>query len=159
MAKPAASASDSAGINFPPPVLFAVPFLIGLSFDRHLGPWRPPARLSHNHGANLTLAALALILSAIGLFRRSGTTLRTDRTSTTLLTEGPYRFTRNPLYTALATLYLGLALLLRAPGALFAWPVAIALMQIIVIQREELYLTRRFGDQYVSYRARVRRWI
>lgn len=159
MANPPRSERDSAGVRFPPPILFVIPFLIGLSFDRHLNRWRPPARPAHLIGAVLILAALALFLSAITLFRRHQTTLRTDRKANTLLTEGPYRFTRNPLYTALALLFLGLALLLRAPGALFAWPISIALIQIIVIHREERYLNRRFGDRYRAYRARVRRWL
>lgn len=150
---------DSAGVRFPPPILFLIPFLVGLSFDRHLDRWRPPALPAHLLGAILAIAAAVLFFSATSLFRRHRTTLRTDRMANTLLLDGPFRFTRNPIYTAMAALYGGLALLLRLPGALFAWPVAIALVQIIVIHREERYLTRRFGDQYLVYRARVRRWL
>lgn len=150
---------DSPGVRFPPPILFLIPFLVGLSFDRHLDRWRPPALPAHLIGVVLVLAAAALFLSALRLFHHHQTTLRTDRTAKILLVDGPFRLTRNPIYTAMAALYGGLALLLRLPGALFAWPVAIALVQIVVIHREERYLTRRFGDQYLAYRARVRRWL
>ncbi len=150
---------DSAGVRFPPPILGLIPFLIGLSFDRHLTRLQPPALPSRVLGAILACAGLALSASAIGLFRRNRTSLRTDRTSNTLVIEGPYRFTRNPIYVGFVTLYLGVALLLRAPGALLLWPVAIVLFQTVVIRREERYLARRFGDRYLSYQAHVRRWI
>lgn len=150
---------DSAGVRFPPPLLLVVPFLVGLSFDRHLTAWRPPALFATLAGGLLLLGAISLFLASVSLFRGRRTTLRTDRTSNTLVTDGPFRLSRNPIYTAMILLYLGLALTLRLPGALAALPIGIALLQIIVIRREERYLTRHFGDQYIAYRNRVRRWL
>ncbi len=159
MPKPPKAKRDSAGVRFPPPILTFIPFLTGLSFDRHLTRYQPPPLLSHVAGSIIALAGLALSTSSISLFRHKRTTLRTDRTSNTLVVDGAYRFTRNPIYLGFVTLYLGLALLLRSPGALLLWPLAILLLDRIVIRREERYLTRRFTDQYLAYKTHVRRWL
>ncbi len=107
----------------------------------------------------LSFAGLGLSLGAAGLFRSNRTSLRTDRASNTLVVDGPYRFSRNPIYLGFITLSLGVALLLRSPGALLLWPAAIILLDVVVIRREERYLTRRFGEHYLNYRAHVRRWL
>ena len=150
---------DSAGIRFPPPILCLIPLLIGLSFDRRLARYQLSSLPAHVSGGVFALCGVALSVASVGRLRRSGTTLRTDRTSNNLVIEGPYRFTRNPIYLGFVTLYLGLALLLRSPGALALWPVTIVLLQVVVIRREERYLTRRFGDAYLAYQKKVRRWL
>jgi len=76
-----------------------------------------------------------------------------------LVIWGPYRFTRNPMYVGMATLYVGGTLLLNDLWPLALLPVVITLVQRRVIAKEEAYLERTFGDVYRAYKARVRRWI
>jgi protein-S-isoprenylcysteine O-methyltransferase Ste14 len=81
------------------------------------------------------------------------------RPATALITEGPFRFTRNPLYLSLALLYLGIGLWLGALWPIVLLPALMLLVQQLVVLREEAYLESRFGDAYRTYRNRVRRWL
>ena len=144
-----------------PPLIYAALFAVGYTADR-IAPMRlfvdPPAAVRLVGWALVALAAL-LAASAAFLFLRAGTTPDPRRPTTALVVHGPYRFTRNPMYLALALLYLGVALLLNAAWPLVLLPVAIMLVERWVIAREEAYLERRFGDAYRAYQARVRRWL
>jgi protein-S-isoprenylcysteine O-methyltransferase Ste14 len=79
--------------------------------------------------------------------------------ATELVVYGPYRFTRNPMYVSLTVGYIGLALILNTGWPIAFLPLVIVLLSVLVIRREEQYLSRRFPDQYLSYRRRVRRWL
>jgi protein-S-isoprenylcysteine O-methyltransferase Ste14 len=79
--------------------------------------------------------------------------------TTALVTDGPYWVSRNPAYLSDAVIYVAIALLADAPWALLPLPVVLAVMQYGVIKREEAYLERRFGQQYVDFKSRRRRWI
>jgi protein-S-isoprenylcysteine O-methyltransferase Ste14 len=76
-----------------------------------------------------------------------------------MVVEGPYRVTRNPIYLAFTLLYAGITVLVNALWAALLLPFVLAIMRRGVIDREERYLERRFGDDYLRYKARVRRWI
>jgi len=73
--------------------------------------------------------------------------------------EGPFRYSRNPGYLSMAMIYTGIASLANALWAILLLPVALLAIQRGVIEREERYLERKFGDEYLSYKAQVRRWI
>ena len=92
-------------------------------------------------------------------FARAGTPVSPFRAPTRLVTDGPYRLTRNPGYLGMALGYAGIALLAGAPWALLPLPAVLALVDRGVIVREERYLRRHFGDQYARYERRARRWI
>jgi protein-S-isoprenylcysteine O-methyltransferase Ste14 len=90
--------------------------------------------------------------------RRAQTNINPLRPTTSLVTSGPYRFSRNPLSVSLVVLYLGLSLKIDT-----LWPLLLLLPLLIVfhfgvIQREERYLERKFGDTYRHYRSAVPRW-
>jgi protein-S-isoprenylcysteine O-methyltransferase Ste14 len=76
-----------------------------------------------------------------------------------IATEGPFRYTRNPGYLALAMIYTGIASFANALWAILLLPGALLVIQRGVIEREERYLERKFGEEYLRYKARVRRWI
>ena len=90
---------------------------------------------------------------------KAGTPIRTDRPVPRLVTDGPFRFTRNPEYLGLAMLYAGIALLRNSLWAILLLPVVVYVIQREVIGREERYLERTFGEEYLAYKARVRRWV
>ncbi|HYR99138.1 MAG TPA: isoprenylcysteine carboxylmethyltransferase family protein [Gemmatimonadales bacterium] len=155
------ASSDTSGVQVPPPLIYAGGFAAGFGAHRllpiHL--WPEPTALVRVVGWSLIGAGVLLAVSAAFLFRRAGTTPNPMKPTSALVIWGPYRFTRNPMYVGLTTLYVGGTLLLNDPWPLVFLPLVIALIQRYVIAREETYLERKFGDEYRAYKARVRRWI
>ncbi len=100
-----------------------------------------------------------LLGAAVREFVRAGTSVETRRPSTSLVTGGPYRWTRNPIYLSLAILQLGFASLVNSVwlAAMIA-PLVFAL-HFGVILREERYLAKRMGPDYERYLKSARRWI
>jgi protein-S-isoprenylcysteine O-methyltransferase Ste14 len=142
-----------------PPVylLFAVLAMLGLAFGfpmRHgfLGPWRWV-------GLAPIAIGLGLGLWVASLFSRHGTTIKPGEVSSSLLTAGPFRFSRNPIYLGMVFLLIGTAIALDSLTPWFVIPVFVALIAVNVIPVEESMLAEAFGDQYASYRTRVRRWL
>ena len=90
---------------------------------------------------------------------RANTTVRPDRPATTLVTDGPFRYSRNPLYLALTFMYAGIGIIANSLWALLLLAPVVLFMSLFVIRREEAHLQRAFGAEYESYRARVRRWL
>src|SRR5437660_1658286 len=82
----------------------------------------------------------------------------TSAPTQTVVTDGPYRLTRNPAYLGMALTYAGIAIVADAPWALLPLPFVIAVIDRGVIAREERYLERKFGTPYTDYKRRVRRW-
>ena len=97
--------------------------------------------------------------SFVRAFGRARTPLDPYTPSKAIVTDGPYRLTRNPGYLGMALTYAGIAIVSNAPWALAPLPVAIAIIDRGVIAREERYLERKFGTRYTDYKRRVRRWI
>ena len=110
-------------------------------------------------GALAIAAGAALIAWAIGLFRRIGTTHDVREPPTRLVTTGPYRFTRNPMYVGLTTILLGIGLLVGTWPFLIPPVVFPLVVSAFFIRREERILERAFGDEYEAFRRRVRRWL
>ena len=155
----AAEPRDSAGVKVPPPLIFLSCLLAGLALDAVLDGGPVPGLLRWGLGATLTLCGLALLASFMGAFRRAGTAVEPWKPTTAIVTTGLYGRTRNPAYLGMALVIAGIALLADAPWALLAVPVAMAIVDRAVIAREERYLERTFGEEYLAYKRSVRRWI
>jgi protein-S-isoprenylcysteine O-methyltransferase Ste14 len=143
----------------PPPLIYIAFFLVAVGLQRYVPV--PPLPIEIGRALSVGLVLLFLWLSAwsVKRFWSSGTSIVPVRPTAALVTEGPYRFTRNPMYLGLLLLYVGVAC-----GLGLVWPLALApvLVWVIgsaVIRREERYLTRKFGDTYRQYQTRVRRWL
>ncbi len=96
---------------------------------------------------------------AIGKFRQVGTSEKVNKPTSAIVTDGPYKFTRNPMYLSIALAYIGIAISFNSLMAMFSLPLVILVMQFYVINREEKYLERKFGKEYLHYNARVRPWV
>ncbi len=142
----------------PPPLLFAGPWLGGLLLHRLLGLSRLPlaVRLA---GLPLTAAGLGLGGWFIWTMRRAGTPVDPYEAPTALVTEGPFRHTRNPAYVGLTLTYAGLSMLAGSLWSLLLLPGVLLAVDRGVIQREERYLEKQFGSDYRQYQLRVRRWL
>ena len=155
------TAQDGAGVRFPPPLIYIIGLAIGIYAGRALslpdlglGP-----RLRDLFGGALLLAGVIVMFAGAGLLRRRKTNIIPFKPATCLVDTGIYGVTRNPMYLGMALAYAALAILLDSLGALLLLPVVIGIMQTQVIAREEAYLERAFGRDYLAYRGRVRRWI
>ena len=151
--------ADTAGVRVPPPLVFFVPLAVGLLLSH----WIPTAYMDHAAanwvGGTLIALGLTVALSAVYNFIHAGTNLRPDRPSSALVRGGPYRFTRNPMYLSMTIVYLGVALMIQSAWSLLLLPLVVAFIQTQVIRREEAYMERRFGAEYVRFKREVRRWI
>jgi protein-S-isoprenylcysteine O-methyltransferase Ste14 len=148
----------TAGVIAPPPLIYGVPLLAGLLLDRWF-PWPlVPERLTLPLG--LVFVVLGFIaLPAILAFRHARTHPEPWKPTKALVTVGPYRYSRNPMYVGMTLLYLGTTIWQNTLWPLVALPAVVAVIHVGVIQREERYLERLFGDDYRAYRDRVRRWL
>jgi protein-S-isoprenylcysteine O-methyltransferase Ste14 len=111
--------------------------------------------------AGFILVGVGVIVafSAVGIFKKASTTTVPFETPSALVTSGPYRFTRNPMYVGLALIYLGVAGTRAEIWPLILLPLVLAYVNFVVIPVEERRLHGVFGDAYQEYGARVRRWL
>ena len=118
-----------------------------------------PGGLALPLGGSLMVVAALIFASSVGTFRSAGTPVPGHEPTVAIVRKGPYRFSRNPIYLAFSLLQLGIAVALNSVWLLATLAGAMALMQWVVIAREEAYLERKFGEQYLAYKASVRRWL
>lgn len=156
--RPAAE-RDVPGVVAPPPLIYLGGLAVGLALEALLPGASLPGALRWGGGGALLAAGGGLAGWWASSFRRARTPLPPYEPTTALVTDGPLRFTRNPGYLSFALLYAAIALLADAPWALLPLPVVLAVIQRGVIEREERYLERRFGDEYRAFSARTRRWL
>lgn len=124
-----------------------------------LAPWGRIPWEGRAAGGALVAAGCLLALWTAALFVRRRTSIEPGRVSTTLLTRGPFRFTRNPIYLGMALTLLGGGMWLGQISALWAAPAFVAVISRRFIRHEERMLLERFGDAYAAYCRRVRRWL
>lgn len=113
---------------------------------------------SYAGGVVLAVGIAIAVINATA-FRRVGTPVVPFRQSTTLVTTGFYRYTRNPMYIGMVTGLLGIAILFGTAGAFLPIPVFFVIIQEWFIKGEERFLEEIFGNQYLQFKNRVRRWI
>lgn len=142
-----------------PPVYFAASAVLMLLLDRSLpgpqladGSWRWLALLP-------AAAGVALGIAGAQGFRRAGTAIHPFSEPSSLVTTGPFAYTRNPMYLGLALLLTGWGVWLGSSTPLLVVPLFVALIHNRFILREEPFMAERFGDAYAAYRTRVRRWL
>jgi protein-S-isoprenylcysteine O-methyltransferase Ste14 len=142
-----------------PPVIYAGAFAVGLILEGIRRTSIPAGRLQFILGGMLALAGLGLMAAGLQAFRAAGTHVEVYRPATALVTTGPYRRIRNPIYGGMTLAYLGAGLMVDSGWVLLLAVPTLVVMHYGVVLREEAYLAARFGPRYEEYRRRVRRWI
>jgi protein-S-isoprenylcysteine O-methyltransferase Ste14 len=150
---------DTPRVIAPPPLIFLCTLGIGFGLDAVMGTGSLPSSVALPVGSASIMAGAGLLGSFVRAFGRARTPVDPYTPSQALVTDGPYRLTRNPGYLGMALTYAGIAIACNAPWALVPLPAAIAVIDRGVIVCEERYLTRKFGTPYEDYKRRVRRWI
>lgn len=151
--------NDHPGVLIFPPLLFVICLACGATaylvypFRLGFGSWL------RGSGGLVVLAAIAFALWGQRSMRAAGTNINPNLPATAVVSDGPFAFTRNPLYVSLLAMFAGIGVL-TASLAFLAVLVPFALvLHFGVVLREERYLETKFGDAYLGYKSRVRRWI
>ena len=151
--------SDNPGVIAFPPALYAGALLSGLVLSFVFPIDFLPRSLALVLGVLTTICAGAIAISAFRAMNRASTAVNPSQPTTTIVSDGVFKLSRNPIYLSLTLLYMGIALLFNALWAVLLLLPLLVIVQIGVVQREESYLERKFGDEYLRYKTRVRRWV
>ncbi len=150
---------DYANVVALPPLIMGGFLVLGLVIHfvypvsvipRSLGPWL---------GTPVILLSVLIVVSAFRALRRGETTFDVRKSTTNIVSDGVFQYSRNPMYLSMLLLYGGLAFLINSLWLLVATIPLAVVIQKGVIEREEHYLRRKFGEEYLCYKTRVRRWI
>lgn len=151
------------GVKFPPPFLYLLGLAIAWLLEKYVaridlvGGTRSTQALEFA-GVALLFAGLAFVLWGMYTFARVRTGIIPIRPATQIVDHGPYRFSRNPMYSGMAIAYLGGAFIMNSGWALLLLPFVMIGIYNLVIKREERYLGSAFPSEYSEYRQKVRRW-
>lgn len=156
-------ARDAAAVRFFPPGIPLLTILFGIGLD-FLFPLRfglaDPGMLRYAIGGAIIVGSILVFgLWAVITMRRSGQSENPYKPTLTILQEGPFKLTRNPMYLQMVLVCFGFAVMMWNGWLLLLTPVCAVLLTYLVIIPEEQYLTSKFGDAYREYRRTVRRWI
>jgi protein-S-isoprenylcysteine O-methyltransferase Ste14 len=152
-------APDKANVIAPPPLIYGAAFIVGWLIHRAFPVPGLPETLADWIGVVLVLTSIPIAITAFRTMIRAQTSFDPRKPTTAIVTEGPFRYSRNPMCLSLTLLYLGVALLINALWILLLVGPLLVAIQRGVIAREEAYLERKFGEEYRNYKAQVRRWV
>ena len=147
------------GLRFPPPVIPAGLIGSGWLLDR----WNPLPITDNAQfwwpGSAVIVLALLIALTAVLQFLRSKTSVEPWQPTSAIIHNGLFRYSRNPIYLAFCIGTLGAGMLFNSWWIVLAVVPLVLLLQGLVIRKEEAYLQAKFGDAYLDYQRRVRRWL
>lgn len=156
------TAKDSPGVIAPPPLVFLSGLLLGgmvqWFFPLHIFPEKY-SFIARILGVVLIIFGLGIILTAKTKMQKAKTNIEPWKPTNAIISDGIYSYSRNPIYMAMILIYLGITLIFNAIWFLPFLVLVLIAMQYGVILREERYLEKKFGAEYLDYKKKVRRWI
>ena len=150
---------DAPGVVAKPPLIYGAALMLGFALDTFFPAPFLPDLLQYVAGFVLIGVSIPIVAFVLLCFKRAGTNIDVHRPTTAVVTAGPFRYSRNPAYVALSLLYAGIGIAADSLWVLGLLIPVLIVMQLGVIQREERYLERKFGEDYLRYKASVRRWL
>jgi protein-S-isoprenylcysteine O-methyltransferase Ste14 len=155
------SEEKGADVRFPPPLVFLGGVIVGLIIQYFVMAVTFPIARDARFAISGMLIGLgfALPVTARGLFKKTGQSVRPWAPTPELIFDGPYKFTRNPMYVGLTLFEIGLGLLLNSVWVSALALPALAIVHFLAVLPEERYLSTKFGDSYRNYLGRVRRYL
>ena len=147
------------GVKLHPPVIYGISILSGIVLNNYWPLTMPYGIHGHLYGS--IVIAIAILIAGLSIlkFHRASTDVRPDKPDTALITSGPYRYTRNPLYIVLTLTQVTVALWFNNAWVLLLVIPSILAITHYAIKLEECYLEKTFGQDYLDYKQRVRRWL
>lgn len=153
------SHTDVPNVVAPPPLIFFLTLILGLVVNWAIPLSFLPRNLQLSFGLPVIGIGVLLFVWSAQTIRRSETDIAFREPTKVIVSKGPYRFSRNPIYLSFTLVYLGIAISFNAILPLLLLPIVITIIQRGVIQREEQYLEGKFGEEYLRYKSKVRRWL
>jgi protein-S-isoprenylcysteine O-methyltransferase Ste14 len=154
------SERDSSDAIVRPPIAWALSFFLGLGADwLYPMPFVPLTVPRGWIGGAVVAAGFVLAIWAIVTIRGAGSQVETYKPTTAIVANGPYRFTRNPIYIGMCLGQIGLAIGFDSLWILGMLVPFFLVVRYGVVAREEAYLERKFGGLYLDYKSQVRRWL
>jgi protein-S-isoprenylcysteine O-methyltransferase Ste14 len=150
------------GVQFPPPILFLFGFGAAWLLDDQVRPLPFPGVgrvVIVLAGVMVLIIGLYVMIWGIAMFRKAMTAIFPNQPANELVTDGAYRYTRNPMYVGFTLVFVGATLMRDSMWPLILLPLILGLLYLLVIRREEAYLADAFGEQYAAYCRQVRRWV
>ncbi|MBT3529553.1 MAG: isoprenylcysteine carboxylmethyltransferase family protein [Gammaproteobacteria bacterium] len=148
-----------AGVKYPPPIVFLMIILLGGGLD-YL--WPIGMGVSGNGalvGGVLILVGATIAILVNAEFKRRNTAIEPWKPTTSIVTDGFYAWSRNPIYLGFCMLSIGIGIALNSFWIFISFIPGALAVQIIAINKEEEYLEAKFGQEYLDYKNKVRRWL
>jgi len=150
---------DHAGVAFHPPLLLGLALILGFLLR-----WIVPLSFLPNGfaaalGPVVVGVSFGLFFWAVYTMLSGNASIPTSEPTDAIVMRGPFRFSRNPIYLAMVLLQLGVGIWINSLWFIVLAAVSAGLLWWGVISREERYLERKFGNEYLLYKNKVRRWI
>ena len=155
--------NDHAAVKFPPPVVGILTIIIGYTLGRFVPIMDDflvpePARYWAG-GAIVLVSGMLLGWWPIRLFQATEQDVKPWTSTPEIVVKGPYKFTRNPMYLMMLLVCFGFSIILDEAWVFVLTPVCALVIYLTAIRHEEAYLEKKFGDSYLEYKNKVRRWI
>ena len=148
-----------AAVKFPPPLLFLFWMIAG--FIVH---WFWPVDVATSSavtyiGIAVTVVGLAIFVLAARTLKFAKTNVEPWKPTTSIVSTGIFAYSRNPIYLGFCIVAIGVGIFLNSVWVLLSFVPSAAMVYFIAIRKEEVYLEKKFGEEYTGYQSRVRRWL
>ncbi len=153
------SDKDKPGVIATPPLIYLAFLLTGLALDYIWPVAVLPDRVQHTVGFAVIALGGVIVAFTLAQFSKARTNFSPFKPTTALIIGGPFRFSRNPAYLSLSLLHTGIGVTANNLWMLVLLVPTLMVMHYGVISREEQYLQSKFGEEYLRYKASVRRWL
>ena len=155
------NSKDNPGVYIPPPLFYVLTFIAAILIQSKI---KIDDAFFHEKGTKITgviflIIAIFFLVKSLGQVFQSKNSLITIKPATSLQTTGIYNVTRNPMYVGLAIVYLGISCFIGNWWNIILFFLLLLIIQEYIIKHEEKYLERRFGQEYLDYKLKVRRWL
>ena len=147
------------GIPLPTPIFYIVALIIGIGLNYLVPISFIPNIWSYIVGIPLIVISFIMMPPILKRFKKAGTPFKVREPATALVTDGAYKYSRNPGYVSLTLLYIGLGIVFDNFWVLLLLIPVLLLVDIWIIRKEESNLEEIFGEQYLQYKSSVRRWL
>lgn len=153
------SEKDSPQVIAPPPLIFLAGIIGGFVIDSYIPMPFVPEAYDLPLGMVLIAISVALMFWSVSTFNKAGTNVDVRKPTTKIVSDGPYAYSRNPIYLSMALFAIGCAIWLNSLWIFTGLGAALVVMHYGVILREETYLAKKFGKKYTEYQGKVNRWM
>ncbi|WDE07100.1 isoprenylcysteine carboxylmethyltransferase family protein [Thalassomonas viridans] len=151
--------NKGAAVKFPPPLVFLLFMLLGGGINRYWPLAIADISWLKYFGGALAVAGFAVTFHISRAFKRADTSIEPWKPTTAIISSGYFAYSRNPIYSSFCLITVGLGLFYNSVWVLISFLPSAWVVYLLAIKKEEAYLERKFGEQYLAYKKRVRRWL